>query len=432
MSKHVNNGFLFLSFAALTGSCIAVIIWLFLKVCNIGVSVVWDYIPTHVTTPFYTVLVCLVGGLVIGLFHKTYGNYPETMADALKRVKKEKKFPYKDIPIIMAASFLSIFFGGAVGPETGLVSILLGLCFWAMDQFEMARDKMELLIQSYPDMSRFQVFREMAGCLLLPPGQITYTKYREWTKAEGVSAGLSAGLCGLLVFEILNHIFGRCITIPHLSGGTVDKLDVLFLFVLIVAGIAAGYLYMFFKKITGLIFGQLAIKGFTVINAILGGLILGIVGTFIPMTMFSGGNEMQIMQYEYLQYTPVLLIVIGVVKLFLTNVCIESGWRGGHFFPVIFSGLSIGYGMSILLGCNQVLSVVVVCAALLGTILQQPLGALALSVIFFPIEHLGWMLAASFIGGCLPMPKPLRADPNNRGFIYNISHGEFKKKLPMH
>ncbi|MEI3340587.1 MAG: chloride channel protein [Eubacterium sp.] len=149
------------------------------------------------------------------------------------------------------------------------------------------------------------------------------------------------------------------------------------------------------------------------------------------MTMFSGGNAIQAIQYEYLQYTPYLLILIGVVKLFLTNVCIESGWRGGHFFPVIFSGLSIGFGFSVLLNTNQIFSVILVTAALLGTILQQPLGAIVLSIIFFPIEDFGWMCLASVVGGCIPLPKQLRMNPENKGFIYNMVHFKGQKRLPM-
>ncbi len=133
-----------------------------------------------------------------------------------------------------------------------------------------------------------------------------------------------------------------------------------------------------------------------------------------------------------LQYGSIyLLILIGILKLFLTNVCIESGWRGGHFFPVIFSGLSIGYGFSVILGTSQVFSVVVVTGALLGTILQQPFGALALSLIFFPVRQTGWMAAATFVGGCVPVPRMLRVNPDNKGFVYNITHRTGQKKLPL-
>lgn len=418
-------------FAALTGCCIAIFVWLFLKIANVGITVIWEWIPNYISVKHYTIIMCLIGGVIVGIFHKAWGPWPESMADAVKRVKNEGTYPYKKIPIIVGASFLSLFFGGSVGPEAGLVGILLGACFWAMDQFGLARNRMVCIIGQNPDISRWEVFKTMASGLTLPADQLVYDKSYQWKRVEQVSAGISAGICGLIVFESLNAIFGRCITIPHLSGGVVRGIDKLILVILIVAGIAAGYLYMIFKKITLTVFGFLASKGFEILNAILGGLVLGVIGSILPMTMFSGGNDMQAMQYEYLKMTPVLLIVIGVVKLFLTNVCIQSGWKGGHFFPLIFSGLSIGYGMSVLLNCNQVLCVVVVSTSMLATVLQQPIGALVLSLIFFPIEHVGWMLAAAFVGGCIPLPRTLRTNPDNKGFIYNITHFINQKRLPQ-
>ena len=200
---------------------------------------------------------------------------------------------------------------------------------------------------------------------------------------------------------------------------------------LIAVGIGAGYLFLIFKKLANLFFAKMRSKGLHVLNAVLGGLVLGVIGTIFPMTMFSGGNEIQAIQYEYLGYTPYLLILIGVIKLFLTNICIESGWRGGHFFPVIFSGLSIGYGFSVILGTSQVFSVVVVTGALLGTMLQQPFGALVLSLIFFPVRQAGWMVVASFVGGWLPVPQPLRINPDSKGFIYSMLHRKEQKKLPL-
>ncbi|MEI3340589.1 MAG: hypothetical protein V8R80_12190 [Eubacterium sp.] len=73
----------------------------------------------------------------------------------MKRVKNTGTYPFEKLPMIVAAAFLPLFFGGAVGPESGLVSILLGLCCWAMRQFGLARWKMETylrkMIPSYPE-----------------------------------------------------------------------------------------------------------------------------------------------------------------------------------------------------------------------------------------------------------------------------------------
>lgn len=158
-----------------------------------------------------------------------------------------------------------------------------------------------------------------------------------------------------------------------------------------------------------------------IINAILGGLILGLIGTAIPMSMFSGGNMIQSMQYEYLKYTPFLLILIGIMKLFLTSICIESGWRGGQLFPMLFSGLSIGYGFAQLLSISELYAVVLVTTALIATVFQQPLGAIVLSAIVLPTEYVGWMIVAGFVAGCIPQPEAIRLNPENTGFVDKIA-----------
>ena len=373
MKEQMSNRTLFLYFTSLTGAVIAGIVWLYLKVANVGITVIWEMVPVYIDSKYYTVLMCLGGGVLIGLFHRVYGPYPERMADSVKRVKDTGTYPYRKLPMIVSASFLSLFFGGAVGPESGLVSLLLGLCCWAMDQFGLARWKMETLIAGNPYIRKKELFRVMAAGLFLPPDQIVYDKGKiSWKRKEQIASGITAGLTGLAVYELLNFCFGRCLAVPHLHGGVLILRDKVAVILLVIVGIAAGYLYLIFQKASSWFFGKLREKNLAVFNAVLGGLVLGLIGSALPMTMFSGGNNIQAMQYEYLKYTPYLLILIGVVKLFLTNVCIESGWRGGHFFPVIFSGLSIGYGFAAILHINEIVSVVLVTGALLGTVLQQP------------------------------------------------------------
>jgi len=417
-----------LCFAAVTGVVIAVLVWLYLKLANAGITVIWEIIPSHMEIEHYTLIMCLIGGLIVGIFHHFYGPYPESMADAVRRVRETGFYPFKNLYITIIAAFLSLFFGGAVGPESGLVCLLLGLCFWAMEQFRLARNKIQTSFEEHPGLSGGYVFRQMLKDLFYSADRISNDGSNpEWKRSEQISTGVTTGVVALFIYLLMNRLFGSAFTIPHLEAGEIYMKDRFSVILLAAAGIGAGYIFLISRKLTSLFFGKLRTKKLDILNAVLGGLILGLIGTALPMTMFSGGSDMQLIQYEYYQYTPWLLILIGVVKLFLTNVCIESGWRGGHFFPVIFSGLSIGYGLSTLLGTSQILSVVVVTAALLGTILQQPIGALALMVIFFPVEELGWMTVICFVAGCIPIPPALRLNQENKGFIYGLIHRKEKK-----
>ena len=305
MKEQMSNRTLFLYFTSLTGAVIAGIVWLYLKVANVGITVIWEMVPVYIDSKYYTVLMCLGGGVLIGLFHRVYGPYPERMADSVKRVKDTGTYPYRKLPMIVSASFLSLFFGGAVGPESGLVSLLLGLCCWAMDQFGLARWKMETLIAGNPYIRKKELFRVMAAGLFLPPDQIIYDKGKIiWKRKEQIASGITAGLAGLAVYELLNFCFGRCLAVPHLHGGVLILRDKVAVILLVIVGIAAGYLYLIFQKASSWFFGKLREKNLAVFNAVLGGLVLGLIGSALPMTMFSGGNNIQAMQYEYLKYTP--------------------------------------------------------------------------------------------------------------------------------
>ena len=63
-------------------------------------------------------------------------------------------------------------------------------------------------------------------------------------------------------------------------------------------------------------------------------------GTYLPLTMFSGEESITVVKESFAEFAPWILIISGVLKLVLTNICIKSGWKGGHFFPVIFFGVS--------------------------------------------------------------------------------------------
>ena len=144
-----------------------------------------------------------------------------------------------------------------------------------------------------------------------------------------------------------------------------------------------------------------------VLRATVGGFLLGAVGTLLPLTMFSGEHQINEVMEDPESVGAILLLVIGVVKLLLTNLCIDTGLKGGHFFPVIFSGVSIGCGMSLLLGADMVLCTAVVTATLVGHTMKKPLATVLLLMIVFPLRLIPVMLLAAAAAKFIPTPKIL-------------------------
>ena len=103
----------------------------------------------------------------------------------------------------------------------------------------------------------------------------------------------------------------------------------------------------------------------------------------------------------------VMLLIIAIAKLLLTNICIDTGLKGGHFFPVIFCGISIGCAMSLLLGVNVLFSTAIVTTALVGHTLKKPMATVLLLMILFPPRLIPIMLFAAASAKFIPTPAIL-------------------------
>lgn len=154
-------------------------------------------------------------------------------------------------------------------------------------------------------------------------------------------------------------------------------------------------LYGGYGKILHKIF--LPLKNYKIIRALIGGIILGIVGTWLPYTLFSGEHEVKVLVKEWSSLSIGILILISLVKLFLTEVCLSTGWRGGHIFPVVFSGVSMGYALSAIFSIDPVVTVTIVTTAFTSSVLRNAVVTLLLLVLFFPSSLIWIMLIAAFL-----------------------------------
>ena len=142
-----------------------------------------------------------------------------------------------------------------------------------------------------------------------------------------------------------------------------------------------------------------------ILKETIAGLLLGIIATFVPAVMFSGEEQMAELMTDYSKYLPCLLIAVAFLKVLVTNMCIQSGLKGGHFFPVIFAGACLGYGIAMLVFANSASNVVfaaaIVTATMLGGVMKKPLAVTVLLLICFPIKISIWIFLSALIGSKL-------------------------------
>lgn len=126
-------------FCALIGAVTGALVWTLLKIMSVGIEFLWEWIPNRTQIPFYTVIVCTVGALIIGVFRKKYGDYPEELETVMGKIKTEKRYEYKNMLIMMIAALLPLLMGSSIGPEAGLTGIIVGLCYWVGDNLKFAK-----------------------------------------------------------------------------------------------------------------------------------------------------------------------------------------------------------------------------------------------------------------------------------------------------
>lgn len=387
---------------ALLGGTIGGITWGLLFIMNLGVNFLWTDLRNAVDLTLYPVMVCAVGGLLIGLWEQRFGPYPREMAEILKDVKQGERIPYNNLHIIGISALLPLIFGGSLGPEAGLTGVIVGLCFWFSN-------RLKFIFQEIAELPQIGMAATI-GVIFGAPLFAFVNQIEDESKPALIPKNLKilmyfvAILSGYGVLTVLQNFFGGRLGLGHFPA--IEKITAAewaAAIPLAVVGVAAGMLYFLFMKMT-----KMAVKPLAhnfVIRGILGGVILGGVGIFLPYTMFSGEHEMVEVINSWPSMGFAVLLLTGIVKLLMGNICHEMGWRGGNIFPTIFSGVSIGYACALLLPIDPIFCVAVVTAALTATVMRKPLAVILLLLICFPINGIIPMTIGAVIGGAVPVPQ---------------------------
>lgn len=400
--KKVKNNMLFLLYTVILGAIVGAIIWAFVRIMNLGIEFIWDFAPSMLNFPLYTLCVCLFGGLLIGVWKKKFGDYPEELSTVMGKVKKTGRYQYNNVFSTIGSALFPLLIGASVGPEAGLTGVIAGLCTWVGDKLKLYLKEVEELTQIGLSATLGTIFHSPMFGFVEP---IESDKEVILPRTSKIVLYFAAILSSLGVFILLGNLFGGRTGMVELEASKIDLLQYLYAIPLTIIGIAAGYIYFIFKKLTFSLENKF--KKYTVLRATAGGLLLGISGTFMPLTMFSGEHQISEVMNNAETIGALMLIVIAVAKLLLTNICIDSGLKGGHFFPIIFCGICIGCAMSLIFGIDMVFSAGVVTTALVGHTLKKPLATVLLLMIVFPVKLIPIMLFAAIAAKFIETPKAL-------------------------
>ncbi|MCI8780749.1 MAG: hypothetical protein HFH70_08750 [Lachnospiraceae bacterium] len=249
------NQIQFTFFAVCIGGVIGAFIWAFLKIMGLGQGILFTILPKYIHIPCLTLIICMFGGLLIGICEKRFQASPEELGTVMAAIKRDGRYSCDWLGIRTVGAALPLIFGASIGPEAGLTGIIVGLCYWAGERFRYVGKHLPELSQIGLGSVLGVIFGSPLFGYMMPVEDGAVTE--ELAHSDKMLAYLASILGSFGVYSLLSHIFGGGMAIARLEGGSIGGRERVFAVILIIIGVLAGVVYSLFLKGTQKLFGFL-------------------------------------------------------------------------------------------------------------------------------------------------------------------------------
>ena len=273
----------------LLGVISALITFAFVVLVDHGTRLIWEQIALQlgVDQRIFTILVCTLGGLLVGLLVKLFGDHNAIFAELMLEFGKTGRFDYRHAPGIVVTAFVSLIAGASLGPEAPLADACGGMGTWSSDRLKL--DEQETRTMGYCGVERHagclyhQSIRRGAVGLGVGPGRSDGSSRYFWV----LFPSLLASAVATVVFVLLSGTFFE--TLYSFPKYTPRLVDMFYAVPLGLVGGLVGVLFMLSLKRLQRLFQPM--KEHLVLRGLVGGLGMGIIGALLPLTLFSGEAE---------------------------------------------------------------------------------------------------------------------------------------------
>ena len=363
-----------LAFVAVLGLITALITFVFMALVNQGTALIWEQAAAMlgIDPRLFTLLVCTLGGLLVGLLVKLFGDHSGIFAEVMLEFGKTGRFDYRNAPGIVLTAFVSLIAGGSLGPEAPLADASGGIGTLLADKLKL--DEQETRTLGYSGVSGM-----LAAFVTSPFGG----PLLGLESAQGSTGGkqtyfwvlfpsLVSSAVATVVFVLLSGTFFE--TLYQFPAYTPHLMDLLYGVPLGLIGGAVGLLFMLTLKRLQQLFQPM--KQHLVLRGLIGGLAMGIIGALLPLTLFSGEEQTADLITHAVEIGVVMLVVLGLAKLFATTLLLATGWKGGYIFPIMFASVALGLAVNLIFpGIPVAVTVAATMAGALVAALKAPLFA---------------------------------------------------------
>mmetsp|Transcript_4606 Transcript_4606/g.6758 ORF Transcript_4606/g.6758 Transcript_4606/m.6758 type:complete len:521 (+) Transcript_4606:147-1709(+) len=354
--------------ALVMGTICGVSAFVYYKILWGILAFVWHTVPNNLIIPYFpewswVLWIPIVGftmAVCLGLTVKYMGE-PGDLAYTVKCVH-EKAYISMDhcMPMVCASQF-SIIGGGSLGPEAPLVAICACLGGWT---------SRTIFKRTNRNIVRKHTLMGMAGALAAffgSPlgGSLFALEVNNRFGAEYFEHIIESIFCGEVTLCVFRQLAGLPIAPiwdienPKLSGSTAMDVFAGAIIGVMGAGVAALF-SVCHKKLMGWFKGQNLLPNDNAVpRALVGAVVIVILGMLVPQTMFWGEYEFQTIAtmspasdlvhvwpttglFGFEMETGFHAFIVGVAKLIAISFTVAGGYRGGFIFPFFATGAALG------------------------------------------------------------------------------------------
>jgi H+/Cl- antiporter ClcA len=324
---------------------------------------------------WWWVAVTAAAGVVVGLLRRLT-RLPEEIPGVFAELQAEH-VDLALVPGTVAASVVSLIGGSSVGPEKVLSTIGGGAGSWISRRRGAGTEDSPQVNTLAGVAGTFAgVFSSPVVVVLLvmevahPGGQRFSRALAASIVAGSVSFGIYFAIAGAVLlgaYQVPPYTFEDWQLLAAIPLG---------LFAALVTTLSTGFLVLASR-----LFGRLTVPA--IAKSALGGVVFGVVGVALPLTMFSGGDQLHsVLDDAGTTLGLGLLVAVLIAKMLTYAVSQGSGFVGGPLFPALFLGGTAGVIVhQAIPGVPLGLAFTCLLPAVLGTLAAAPFAMVLLTAL---------------------------------------------------
>jgi H+/Cl- antiporter ClcA len=329
--------------------------------------------PGWLDGSLWWVAVTASAGVIVGVLRRFF-HVPIKLAGTVKEIKDERVEP-STVPAAVAVSLVSLAGGASLGPEDALGKLGGGLGTWVSERQKLSEDLRETntlsgMSAAYGGLLSSPI---LASILTLEIARPRGARFGD-TLVGGL---LASTVAFALYFPIAGSTFIGLYALPPY------KYEDWQLLAAVPLGLAAGALAL----ITAVAIGGMAkltapLARFTVLRPVIGGIAFGLVGVALPLTLFTGTDQLTTVIHDGAALGAGLLIAVVFAKILVFALCEATGFIGGPFLVMLFIGGTAGVTAHVLIpGLPEGLAFTAMFAALPASLVAAPFSLIMLGAL---------------------------------------------------